>query len=110
MTKEFLQSKTNKKSKTLLSKIVYSNFSANRAVNVEDDINHLSFLISTLVEHGNLTKEQITGLMLVDLSTYDEKFVSEKDIKHYEKLAVDIDFYTRKHDEFNYVESFRKIR
>ncbi len=103
LTKEFLQSKTNKKSRTLLSKIVYSNFSANRAVNVEDDINHLSFLITTLVEHGNLTKEQITGLMLVDLSTYNEEFVSEKDIKHYEKLAVDIDFYTRKHNQVDYM-------
>ncbi len=103
LSKEYLEAKTNKKRRTLLSKISYSNFSANRAVNVEDNINHLNFLVRTLVEYGNLTKEQITGLMLVDLSTYKDSFISKKDIEHYEKLAVDIDFYKRKHNQVDYM-------
>jgi len=103
LTKEYLEAKTNKKRKTLLSKISYSNFSANRAVNVEDKINHLNFLVKTLVEFGNLTKEQITGLMLVDLSTYKDSYISKNDIGYYEKLAIDIDFYRRKHNQVDYM-------
>jgi putative restriction endonuclease len=103
LAKEYLEAKTNKKRKTLLSKICYSNFSANKAVNVEDKTNHLNFLIKTLVEYGNFTKEQITGLMLVDLNTYKDDFVSEKDIDYYEQLAIEIDFYERKHNQVDYM-------
>lgn len=102
LVKEYLKSKTNKKRTLLLSKISYSNFSANRAVNIENKINHLSFLIKTLVEYGNLSKDQVTGLMLVDLSAYKDNFITKKDINHYTELAIKIDFYNRKHNQVDY--------
>lgn len=103
LAKEYLEARTNKKRRTLLSKISYSNFSANRAVNQVSKINHLSFLVRTLVEYGSLTKEQVAGLMLVDLSVYNEEFISEQNIDFHEKLAFDIDFYTRKYNQVDHM-------
>lgn len=102
-SKEYIEARTNKKRETLLSKICYSNFSANRAVNVVDNINHLNFLIKSLIEHGNFSKEQITGLMLVDLNTYKNDFASKADIDYYEQLAIDINFYKRKYNQVDYM-------
>ncbi|MBN1463164.1 MAG: HNH endonuclease, partial [Paludibacteraceae bacterium] len=102
LTKDYLNSKTEKKAKTILSKIVYSNFSANKAVNEENNINHLSFLVRTLVEFGNLSKEQVTGLMLVDLNTYNGTFISQDDILYYQNLAIEIDFAGRKYNQIDH--------
>jgi putative restriction endonuclease len=102
LVKDYLNSKTEKKAKTILSKIVYSNFSANKAVTEVNNINHLSFLIRTLVEFGNLSKEQVTGLMLVDLNTYNGTFISRDDILYYQNLAIEIDFAGRKYNQIDY--------
>ena len=56
---EYVEAKTNKKRETLLSKIVYSNSSFNRAVNNESSIKQINFLIQTLIQKGKLSKEEI---------------------------------------------------
>jgi len=103
LAKEYLSANTNRKRTLLLSKISYSNFSANRAVNVENKINHLSFLVRTLVERGNLTKDEVTGLMLVDLNNYEDDYILEEDVNYYKNLAIEIDFYGRKYNQVDYM-------
>lgn len=99
---DYLQAKTNKKREILLSKIVYSNFSANRAVKNEDNNNHLSFLIKTLIDFGNLTKDEIIGLMLVDVNEYIGKSITKEEIELNEYIAIETGFYERKYNQVNH--------
>ncbi|GGD23409.1 HNH endonuclease [Hyunsoonleella pacifica] len=102
LAKEFLESRTNKKAETLLSKIVYSNSSLNRAVNEESNLRELNFLIKSLIEYGKLSKDEITGLMLVNLQEYNEDFISEEDLNIHKEYAIAIDFYKRKYNQISH--------
>ena len=102
LVKEFLNSRTEKKTETLLSKIVYSNASLNRAVNEESNLKELNFLIKSLIEYGRLSKEEITGLMLVDLKEYQGEFITKEDLNEYKEYAIEIDFYERKYNQIGH--------
>ncbi len=107
LAKDYLNCRTEKKAKTILSKVVYKNFSANRAVNSENQINHLSFLIQTLIEFGNLSKEQVIGLMLVDVENYNSDYITEKDIQYFQNKANKVDdsgtsFIERKYNQIDH--------
>jgi putative restriction endonuclease len=101
--KEYINARTNKKRVTLLSKIVYSNSSFNRAVNNESSIKQINFLVQTLIEKGKLSKEEIIALMLVDIESQKETFLSENDLKKYVKEANDIGFLKRKYNQIGYL-------
>ncbi|WP_418637663.1 HNH endonuclease [Winogradskyella sp.] len=100
---EYLEARTNKKRETLLSKIVYSNSSFNRAVNNESSIKQINFLIQTLIEKGKLSKEEIIALMLVDIESHDETFITELELQFYVKEAKDIGFIERKYNQIGYL-------
>ncbi|RZJ51683.1 MAG: HNH endonuclease [Flavobacterium sp.] len=100
---EFINAKTNKKRTSLLSKIVYSNSSFNRAVNQESDLNQLNFLIKTLVENGRLTKGEIIALMLVDISTIEKGFLTNDELSYYYSYAQEIGFIERKYNQIAYL-------
>jgi putative restriction endonuclease len=102
LAKEFLNSKSNKKAETLLSKIVYSNASLNRAVNEESNLKELNFLIKSLIEYGKLSKDEITGLMLVDLKEYKGEYISIDDLNDYKEYALSINFYERKYNQISH--------
>ena len=102
-TKDYINARTNRKRETLLSKIVYSNSSFNRAVNNESSIKQINFLIQTLIEKGKLSKEEIIALMLVDIEAQEETFLSNEDLKKYVKEAKDIGFLKRKYNQVGYL-------
>tara|TARA_B100000787_G_C16194785_1_gene299959 strand:- start:300 stop:1403 length:1104 start_codon:yes stop_codon:yes gene_type:complete len=101
--KEYISARTNKKRVTLLSKIVYSNSSFNRAVNNESSIKQINFLVQTLIEKGKLSKEEIIALMLVDIESEKETFLPENDLKKYVDEANDIGFVQRKYNQIGYL-------
>ncbi|MDY0347231.1 MAG: HNH endonuclease [Tenuifilaceae bacterium] len=101
--KEYVEARTNKKRETLLSKIVYSNSSFNRAVNNESSIKQINFLIQTLIEKGKLSKEEIIALMLVDIEAYPNSFITEFELQEYVKEASDIGFLKRKYNQIGYL-------
>jgi predicted restriction endonuclease len=101
--KEYVEARTNKKRETLLSKIVYSNSSFNRAVNNESSIKQINFLIQTLIEKGKLSKEEIIALMLVDIEAYPNSFITEFELQEYVKEANDIGFIKRKYNQIAYL-------
>ncbi|HET8828949.1 MAG TPA: HNH endonuclease [Pelobium sp.] len=102
LAKDFLNSKSNKKAETLLSKIVYSNASLNRAVKNESNLKELNFLIKSLIEYGRLSKEEIIGLMLVDLKEYKREFISKEDLNEFKEYAIEINFHKRKYNQIGY--------
>jgi predicted restriction endonuclease len=103
LAKDYLEARTNKKRETLLSKIVYSNSSFNRAVNNESSIKQINFLIQTLIEKGKLSKEEIIALMLVDIESQDQPFISEIELQVYVKEAKDTGFIVRKYNQIGYL-------
>ena len=101
--KEYIDSRTNKKRETLLSKIVYSNSSFNRAINNESSVKQINFLIQTLIEKGKLSKEEIIALMLVDIISYNKPYISAGELQVYVKEAKDIGFIERKYNQIGYL-------
>ncbi len=101
--KEYIEVRTNKKRETLLSKIVYSNSSFNRAVNNDSSIKQINFLIQTLIEKGKLSKEEIIALMLVDIASYDNTFIAEEELQEYVQEAKNIGFINRKYNQIGYL-------
>lgn len=102
LVKDFLNSRTEKKAETLLSKIIYSNASLNRAVNKDSSLKELNFLIKSLIEYGRLSKEEIIGLMLVNLKEYQGDFITKKDLNKYKEYAIEIDFHKRKYNQIGH--------
>ena len=88
LAKEYLNSRTEKKAKVLLSKIVYSNASLNRSATKESSRKELNFLIRSLEEHGKLSKEEIIGLMIVDLNKYRGEFITKEDLSEYKEMQL----------------------
>ncbi|OFY30241.1 MAG: restriction endonuclease [Bacteroidetes bacterium RIFOXYA12_FULL_35_11] len=101
--KEYIEAKTNKKRETLLSKIIYSNSSFNRAVNNESSIKQINFLIQTLIGKGKLSKEEIIALMLVDIEKHNESFIKSEELQKYVKEAKESGFIERKYNQIGYL-------
>jgi predicted restriction endonuclease len=101
--KEYVEARTNKKRETLLSKIIYSNSSFNRAVNNESSIKQINFLIQTLIEKGKLSKEEIIALMLVDIEKHKRPFITEIELQEYVAEARKIGFIERKYNQVGYL-------
>lgn len=106
--KAYLEAKTNKKRKTLLSKIVYSNSSFNSSVKQQSPIKQLNFLIQTLIEQGKLSKKEIIALMLVDIEAQDELFLSSDALQEYVKKAESSGFIKRKYNQVGYLTNLLK--
>ena len=100
---EYLKARTNIKRKTLLSKIIYSNSSFNRAVNNDSNLKQINFLIQTLVEVGSLSKEEIIALMLIDIGSLRQPFVTKEELKPYVKEAINSGFLERKYNQIGYL-------
>lgn len=102
-TKEFLNAKSNRKRKTVFSKIVYDNSSFNRSVTNESNLHQLNFLINTLVENGKLSKSEIIALMLVDIGNIKKGFLDKNELEHYLKIAIESEFIERKYNQIGYL-------
>jgi len=100
---EYLKARTNRKRQSLLSKIVYSNSSFNRAVNIDSNLHQLNFLIKTLIDVGCLTKEEIKALMLVDIANIEKGYLNKTELLEYVAKANAIGFTERKYNQVGYL-------
>ncbi len=102
-SKDYLQAKTNKKRVLLLSKIVYSNSSLNRSVSENSSLHQINFLIKTLVEVGELNKEDIIALMLVDIAAVKKGYLNRTELDVYVQQAKSTNFIDRKYNQIGYL-------
>ena len=103
LTKEYLQAQTDRKRKTLFSRIVYDNSSFNRSTTRESSLHQLNFLVNTLVENGKLSKSDIIALMLVDIEAIQKGFLTAEELENYVEEAKRIDFIERKYNQIDYL-------
>ncbi|WP_203256355.1 HNH endonuclease [Hyunsoonleella ulvae] len=108
-TKDYLNAKSNKRRKTLLSKIIYSNSKFNSSVTKAHNWSQINFLISTLEEVGFLSSEDIIAMMTVDISDLDKNYLTRLEIDEILK-DLDPDFIERKYNQVGYLKNIlRKL-
>lgn len=103
LTKDYLLAKTDRKRKTIFSKIVYDNSSFNRSITNESNLHQLNFLVNTLVENGKLSKSEIIALMLVDIDSVKKGFLNKEELEYYLKIATKSKFIERKYNQIGYL-------
>jgi len=107
-TKEFLEAKTNRKRKSIFSKIVYSNSSFNSSVTQYSGQKEINFLIKTLEEVGKLDKEDIIGLMTINILDVAKGFFNKCEVENARNHAEEIGFIKRKYNQVSYLWNFLK--
>ncbi|NQU87601.1 MAG: HNH endonuclease [Mariniphaga sp.] len=107
-TKEFLEAKTNRRRRSLFSKIVYSNSSFNSSVTEESNQKEINFLLKTLEEVGKLHKKDIIGLMTVNIPNVAQGFFTEEQVAEARQRAEKIKFIERKYNQVSYLWTFLK--
>jgi hypothetical protein len=100
---EFLSARTNRKRQTLFSKIVYrySTFSSSITKYIEQK--EINFLLKTVEEVGSLTKDNIIGLMNVDIISYSKGYLTFDELNDYTQQAIKSGFTKRKYNQVAYL-------
>lgn len=102
--KEFLSANSNRKRKTIFSKIVYSSAKFNSSVTNNDNWSQMNFLIKTLEEVGFLSAQDIVALMTIDISEIDKGYVTRDEID----IALnflDSGFIERKYNQIDHLKN-----
>lgn len=102
-TQKFLIANTNRRRKDIFSKIVYSNASFNSSVTKDSKIKEINFLLKTLEEVGKLSKEDVIGLMTVDILTCKQDFLIANEVRQAKEQAEQNGFIERKYNQVNYL-------
>jgi hypothetical protein len=99
----FLNANSSRERKSLFSKIVYSNASFNKSVTKNSETKEINFLLRTLEEAGRLSKQEIIGLMMVNISDYSQGFLTKEEVLQVKKQAEEKNFIDRKYNQVNYL-------
>ncbi len=100
--KTFLEAKTNRKRRTIFSKIVYENSSFNRDITQDSHNREINFLLRTLEEVGKLSKEDIVALMTQEISDYPKGYLTKEELENAKQRADEIKFYRRKYNQVSH--------
>ena len=98
----YLKSKTNKRRQSLLSKIVYTNSRLNASVKESSSIHQINFLLKTIEEVGKLSKNNIIGLMNVDISQIEKGYLTKEELDTVSIKAEEINFEDRKYNQISH--------
>ena len=102
-TIDFLNAKTQRKRSSIFSKIVYKYSKFNASITRTHYWNQINFLIKTLEEVGSLSKENIIGLMLVDIPNIRKGYLTQEEVDAYTSYAQYIGFVNRKYNQIAYL-------
>lgn len=99
---KYLESKTNKRRQSLLSKIIYTNSKLNASVKEESNIHQINFLLKTIEEVGKLSKNNIIGLMNVNITNIDKGYLNKEELDTVSIDAKKINFEDRKYNQISH--------
>lgn len=102
-TIEFLGAKSNKKRQSVFSKVVYKYSSFNSSITNHSLQREINFLLKTLEEVGSLTKENIIGLMNVNILDYLKGYVTVNELNYHTQVAIGNGFIERKYNQVGYL-------
>jgi len=98
----YTQAKTNRKRKSLLSKIVYSSSKLNASVKHTSPHQQINFLLKTLEEVGEPHIDEIIGLMQVNIQEVEKGYLLALEVQRVKLQAQDIDFKKRKYNQISH--------
>lgn len=104
-TREYLSATTERKRKSILSKIVYKY--ANFLNSTTNDIHtkQLTFFIKSLEEVGSFSEIELATLMTIDIQKFDGECVTKDDLdRQYAEIDVD-GFFQRKYNQVRHMKS-----
>lgn len=104
-TREYLSATTERKRKSILSKIVYKY--ANFLNSTTNDIHtkQLAFFIKSLEEVGSFSEIELATLMTIDIQEFDGECVTKEDLdRQYAEIDVE-DFFQRKYNQVRHMKS-----
>ncbi len=100
---DFLNAKTNRKRQSIFSKTVYKYSSFNSSITEYSAQKEINFLLKTLEEVGNLTKENIIGLMNINIMQYQKGYVNFTELTYHTNIAFETGFIERKYNQVGYL-------
>ena len=100
---DFLNAKTNRKRQSIFSKIIYKHSSFNSSITKPSLQKEINFLLKTLEEVGSLTKEQIIGLMNVNITDYLKGYVTFSELLYHTNISINNGFVKRKYNQVGYL-------
>lgn len=103
LTKKFLQTKDEEKKRILYSKIMYESASFSRSKDKVATINEIEFLIKTLEECGEISKEDLLALMFTKINEYPKGFLTSAEIKKKRDELKKNGAYKRKYNQYGYL-------
>lgn len=106
LTHKFLQATTDRRRLELFSNIFYSNSKLNASVTTNSKLMQINFLLKTLEEVGKLSKEQIMGLMTVDIESFYRGFLLKTELSQAVNNAEKIGFDNKKYNQISYLLNF----
>ena len=101
-TLKYLEANTKRRRNSILSKIIYTNSKLNASVKDDSKLHQINFLLKTLEEIGNLHKNDVIGLMTVDISTIQKDYLTLSELDKVRESAQKINFEDRKYNQVSH--------
>lgn len=95
----FINADSNKKKKSIFSKIVYSNSSFDRSIVNESNKKEINFLIKTLEHVKKIDKDDLYGLMTTNIEDFTKGYLDEEELINARAYAEKIKFEERKYNQ-----------
>lgn len=103
-TLEYLAAKTERKQRSLLSKIVYQHSNFNNSMTDPDDWGNgqINFFLKTLEEVGSIDRQSLIALMSTDIRDYKKGFVDKDELQEIYRNALLRGFISRKYNQIQH--------
>lgn len=104
-TLEFLNANTDRRRKSVLSKIVYKYANFLNSTTNDIQTNQLTFFMRSLEELGSMNEMQLATLMTIDISKIKKDYVTKEDLDR-QYAEVDVEgFYQRKYNQVDHLKN-----
>lgn len=104
-TLDFLNASTDRKRKSILSKIVYLHANFLNATTNDIHTNQLQFFMKSLEEVGSLSEMQLATLMTINTADYPNGYITKQDLER-QYIEIDVeDFYQRKYNQVGHLKN-----
>lgn len=109
LTKKFLTSEDSKERELIFTQIFYENASLKSSYSKDyTDHKEVKFLLKTLAYNGELTKKDLIGLMVTDVTKFKRGYLLPDELEKQYQYALSINFDVKKYNQIEYLIGFLK--